>query len=142
MPVASGESSPNVSQRFVPHTHNRPSEPTRSSLWWVVPWGGRPGQRLMSKVGIPLSAETLIRRVKGAARLPALPQVVRVLGVDDWAWCKGQNFGTILVDLERSQVVDLLPTRSADSLVEWPAQHPEVTTLSRDRQGVWFQLFL
>jgi hypothetical protein len=44
--------------------------------------GGRPGQRLMSKLGIPLSAETLIRRVKGAARLTALPQVVRVLGVD------------------------------------------------------------
>jgi transposase len=39
--------------------------------------------------------------------------------------------------LERSQVVDLLPTRSADSLVEWLAQHPEVTTVSRDRQGVY-----
>ena len=98
---------------------------------------GRPGQRLMSKLGIPLSAETLIRRVKGAARLSALPQMVRVLGVDNWAWRKGQNFGTILVDLERSQVVDLLPTRSADSLVEWLAQHPEVTTVSRDRQGVY-----
>jgi hypothetical protein len=42
----------------------------------------------------------------------------------------------ILVDLERSQVVDLLSTRSADSLGEWLAQHPEVTTVSRDRQGV------
>src|SRR5271165_1566113 len=72
-----------------------------------------------------------------SARLPALPQLIRVLGVDDWAWCKGQTFGTILVDLERRQVVDLLPTRSADSLGEWLAQHPEVTTVSRDRQGVY-----
>ena len=63
--------------------------------------------------------------------------MIRVLGVDDWAWCKGQNFGTILVDLERSQVLDLLPTRSADSFGEWLAQHPEVTTVSRDRQGVY-----
>jgi hypothetical protein len=31
---------------------------------------------------------------------------VRVLGVDDWACSKGQSFGTILVDLERSEVVD------------------------------------
>ena len=99
--------------------------------------GGRPGQRLMSRLGMPLSADTLIRRVKGAARWSALPQVIRVLGVDDWAWCKGQNFGTILVDLECSQVVDLLPTRSADSFGEWLAQHPEVTTVSRDRQGVY-----
>src|SRR5271167_2159173 len=98
---------------------------------------GRPGQRLMSRLGIPLSADTLIRRVKGAARLPALSQVVRALGVDDWAWRKCQPFGTILVDLERSQVVDLLPTRSADSLVEWLAQYPEVTIVSRDRQGVY-----
>jgi transposase len=67
----------------------------------------------------------------------ALPRVIRVLGVDDWAWCKGQTFGTILVDLERSQVVDLLPTRSADSFGEWLAQHPEVTKVSRDRQGVY-----
>src|SRR5208283_5332218 len=81
--------------------------------------------------------DTLIRQVKRAARLPALPQLIRVLGVDDWAWCKGQTFGTILVDLERRQVVDLLPTRSADSLGKWLAQHPEVTTVSRDRQGVY-----
>jgi hypothetical protein len=42
-----------------------------------------------------------------------------------------------LVDLARSQVVDLLPTRSADSLGEWLAEHPEITTVSRDRQGVY-----
>ena len=83
--------------------------------------GGRPGQRLMGRLGMPLSADTLIRRVKGAARWSALPRLIRVLGVDDWAWCKGQTFGTILVDLERSQVVDLLPTRSADSFGEWLA---------------------
>jgi len=99
--------------------------------------GGRPGQRLMRRLGIQVSADTLIRQVKRAARLPALPQLIRVLGVDDWAWCKGQTFGTILVDLERRQVVDLLLTRSADSLGKWLAQHPEVTTVSRDRQGVY-----
>ena len=35
--------------------------------------GGRPGQRLMGRLGMPLSADTLIRRVKGAARWSALP---------------------------------------------------------------------
>ncbi len=55
---------------------------------------------------MPVSADTLIRQAKRAAHLSALPQV-RVLGVDDWAWCKGQTFGTILVDMECSQVVDL-----------------------------------
>jgi Transposase len=50
---------------------------------------------------------------------------------------RGQTFGTIMVALERSQVVDLLPTRSAESFGEWFAQHPEVATVSRDRQGVY-----
>jgi transposase len=59
------------------------------------------------------------------------------VGVDDWAWRKGQSFGTILVDLERREVVDLLPTRSAKVLAEWLAQHPEVKVVSRDRQGVY-----
>jgi hypothetical protein len=35
--------------------------------------GGRPGQRLMGRLGMPLSAETLVRHVKGAARLSYYP---------------------------------------------------------------------
>jgi hypothetical protein len=33
------------------------------------------------------------------------------LGVDDWAWRKGQSYGTLLIDLQRNQVLDLLPGR-------------------------------
>ncbi len=67
----------------------------------------------------------------------ALTDVIRVVGVDDWAWSKGHSFGTILVDLERGEVVDLLPTRSADALCEWLTQHPEVAVVSRDRHGIY-----
>jgi integrase len=38
MPVASGESLPNVPSMFAPLTHDRPSDPMRLSLWWVAPW--------------------------------------------------------------------------------------------------------
>jgi len=34
-------------------------------------------------------------------------------GVDDWAWKKRQNYGTILVNLDLHRVVDLLPDRAA-----------------------------
>src|SRR5271166_3225449 len=40
MLVASGESSPSVSSRLAPRTHDRPSDPARSSVWFVVPWEG------------------------------------------------------------------------------------------------------
>lgn len=100
--------------------------------------GGRAGQRLLIRLGMPASRHTVLRQVTRAARHPGSSKV-RVVGVDDWAWSKGQSFGTILVDLERREVADLLPTRSAKALSEWLAQHPEVVVVSRDRQGVYAQ---
>jgi transposase len=58
-----------------------------------------------------------------------------VLGVDDWSFRRGKTFGTILVDLERHCVVDLLPDRTAETFIEWLKQHPGVDIISRDRSG-------
>jgi len=57
--------------------------------------------------------------------------------VDDWAWRKKQRYGTMLLDLERSQVIDLLPVRSADSFAEWLGLHPEVEVITRDRSSLY-----
>jgi transposase len=62
---------------------------------------------------------------------------VRVLGVDDWAKRKGQRYGTILIDLERSQVIDLLNDRTADTLAGWLDQHREIELVSRDRSQTY-----
>jgi len=40
---------------------------------------------------------------------------LRVVGIDAWAWHRGHRFGTILGDLARHRVVDLLADHSADS---------------------------
>jgi hypothetical protein len=99
--------------------------------------GGLSGQRLLNRLGMPSTRHTLLRQVIKAAGGSGWQPAIRVVGVDDWAWRKGQSFVTILVDLDRSEVVDLLPTRSAKVLGEWLAQHPEVKVVSRDRQGVY-----
>jgi transposase len=93
--------------------------------------GGEAGARLAARLAMPTSADTLLRRIRQAA-LPRHP-AVRVLGVDDWAFCKGHCYGTILCDLERHSVVDLLPERSAEGLSDWLKKHPEVEVISRDR---------
>jgi transposase len=96
--------------------------------------GGLPGEQLLDRLGIKSSDDTVIRRVKGRRR-GAIQPTVRVLSVDDWAWCKKQRYGTMLMDLERSQVIDLLPERSADSFARWLGLHPEVEVIARDRSS-------
>ena len=71
----------------------------------------------MKRLGMPVSDTTILaglRKYAGArSETGSLASSVRVAGVDDWAWRKGHKYGTIIVDLERRAVVDVLADRSA-----------------------------
>jgi transposase len=82
---------------------------------------------------MPTSADSVLRLIK-AMPLPDQP-APRVVGVDDFAKRKGSNYGTIIVDLERHRVVDLLPDRTAATLASWLRLRPEIEVVARDRSA-------
>jgi transposase len=66
-----------------------------------------------------------------------VPPPPRVVGLDEWAWRRGLAYGTILYDLERGEVIDLLPDRRAETVAAWLKQHPSVAVIVRDRASVF-----
>ncbi|MGY8681747.1 ISL3 family transposase [Bradyrhizobium sp. UFLA05-153] len=97
--------------------------------------GGEPGARLSRKLAMPISGDTLLRMIHSAP----LPDFVAptVVGIDDWAWRRGQRYGTIICDLERNCVLDLLPDRNADSVASWLKRWPGIKVVARDRAGLY-----
>jgi len=97
--------------------------------------GGEAGARTAARQGMPVSPDTLLRLVR--LRPIEQAETPRVLAVDDWAKRKGKTYGTILIDLERHRVVDLLPDRTSQSLATWLQAHPGVEVITRDRSTTY-----
>src|SRR5713226_6718523 len=94
---------------------------------------GEVGARLAERLALPTSPTTVQRRIM-AVPIDLVGSVIH-LGIDDFALRRGRIYGTVLVDLQRHQVIDLLPDRKAETAKTWIRAHPEIQLVSRDRGG-------
>jgi transposase len=58
-----------------------------------------------------------------------------MIGIDERAWRRRQRYGTLICDLERRRVLDLLPDREPSTVRAWLASHPDIAIIARDRAG-------
>ena len=97
--------------------------------------GGEGGARLLQRLGMMASPSTLLRYVRGSPEVDhPLPTAV---GIDDWAFRRGRRYGTMIVDLERHEVIDLLEGREAEAVGAWLERHPQIKIVARDRGGAY-----
>lgn len=86
---------------------------------------------MLVNMGIRISKSTILRDLH-RLRTPQCTEI-RKIGVDDWAFRKGIDYGTIIIDLSRGIPVDLLGTRNEEDFSKWLSDHRDVWLVSRDR---------
>lgn len=95
--------------------------------------GGQAGAHLAAQMQLSASRSTLLRSLVRQGKSPKIAP--RVVGVDDFAWTKRRRYGTILVDLEKHQLLDLLADCEVETVAAWFRHHPSVQIVTRDRSS-------
>ncbi|WP_436847936.1 ISL3 family transposase, partial [Streptomyces coeruleorubidus] len=94
---------------------------------------GRAGARLSRVLACAISRATALRMLMRRAAPPLC--IPRVLGIDDFALKRRHRYGTVIIDAETGERIDVLPGRTAQTLVAWLPEHPGAEYVCRDGSG-------
>lgn len=94
---------------------------------------GRPGAAFSRRLMMPVRKDTLSLVVR--RHVAQQSGELTVIGIDDFAFRRGQTYGTIVCDLERREPIALLPDRVLEISRACLAAHPSIAVVARDRGG-------
>lgn len=117
--------------QFVTYKARRTSRLKEQQLGVGLELGGEAGKRVLNLTQMPTSGPTIIDDIR---KMPEKEvSCPRVLGLDDWAKRRGQTYGTLFVDLETREPIDLIDSREASVVEEWLKNKEGIEIVSRDR---------
>jgi transposase len=90
---------------------------------------------ICKKSGISISGDTIIRML--LRNTSEMPYTGKSIGVDDWAYRKGQSYGTLICDVQTGKPIALFPGRDGSALKNWLKNNKQVTLVTRDRASAY-----
>ena len=91
---------------------------------------------ICKEMGIKVSGDTIIRMLRKLSDKPLI-QCSEAIGVDDFAYRKGQTYCMVICDVATREPVDILDGRDGDALREWLKRNKQVKKVTRDRAGAY-----
>jgi transposase len=88
---------------------------------------------ILSKIGIEISHDSVLRGLK---KLPKdtvkIEKAVVNIGIDDFAFKKSKDYCTLICDMDKKIILDILPSRNKDVVSNWLKNYPHIKLVSRD----------
>lgn len=93
--------------------------------------------RILNGMHVKICGDTVIHILLRRYEKLSAPKSGDCIGVDDFAFKKGQTYGTIVVDGKTHVPLAILEGRDGSSLKEWLARNRHVTMVTRDRASAY-----
>ena len=91
--------------------------------------------RILKRMGVSVSNDT-IDKMLARIEIRDNPDIERI-GVDDFAYRKGQTYCTAIYDMDTHKPIAVFDGRNGEELKNWLSGHKKVRIVARDRDSVY-----